>query len=78
MRAMHSEPSHYTWRDDSGNQHDIVQCEGGEQGGPLMPLDDALSKAKSTMGEEEHLLAFLDDVFIVSEPDRTRTGYDTL
>ena len=30
------------------------------------------------MGEEEHLLAFLDDVFIVSEPDRTRSGYNTL
>ena len=54
------------------------------QGDPLMPLlfglgiHDALSEAKSTMGEEEHLLAFLDDVFIVSEPDRTRSGYNTL
>ena len=27
------------------------------------------------MGEEEHLLAFLDDVFIVSEPDRTRSSH---
>ena len=84
VRAMYSEESHYTWRDDSGNLHDIVQCEGGEQGDPLMPLlfslgiHDALSEAKNMMGEEEHLLAFLDDVFIVSEPDRTRSGYNTL
>ena len=82
VRGMYSEPSHQTWRDDSGNLHDIVQCEGGEQVGPLMPLlfspgiHDALSEAKSTMGEEGHLLAFLDDVYVVSEPDRTRTGYD--
>ena len=77
VRAMYSEESHYTWRDDSENLHDIVQCEGGEQGDPLMPLlfslgiHDALSEAKNMMGEEEHLLAFLDDVFIVSEPDNT-------
>ena len=38
VRAMYSEPSHYTWRDDSGNLHDIVQCEGGEQGDPLKPF----------------------------------------
>ena len=67
VRAMYSEPSHNTWRDKSGNQHDIVQCEGGERGDPLVPLfislgiDDALSEAKSTMGEEKYLLAFLDD-----------------
>ena len=52
VRAMYSEPSHYTWRDDSGNLHDIVQYEGGEQGDPLVPLlfslgtHDAMSEAK--------------------------------
>ena len=57
VRAMYSEESHYTWRDDSGNLHDIVQCEGGEQGDPLVPLlfslgiHDALSEAKNMMGE---------------------------
>ena len=74
VRAMYS-PSHYTWRDDSGNLHDIVQCEGGEQGDPLifsLGIHDALSEVQSTMPSPRILGRR------VSEPNWTRSGYNTL
>ena len=47
-------PSRYLWRDSAGVQHVILQCEGGEQGDPLMPLffslgiHDFLTEIKDT------------------------------
>ena len=84
MRAMYSDPSRYSWRDAAGTQHVIVQCEGGEQGDPLMPLlftlgiHDALEETKDALEDGEELLAFLDDIYAISEPGRTRAVCNTL
>ena len=59
-----------------GVVHDVVQGEGGEQGDPLMPALFALGQHRALVAvrerlrPDEHLLAFLDDVYIVCRPDR--------
>ena len=84
VRAMYSDPSRYSWRDAAGTQHVILQCEGGEQGDPLMPLlfslaiHDALAETKDALENGEELLAFLDDIYAISEPGRTRAVYNKL
>ena len=56
VRAMYSDTSRYSWRDATGTQHVILQCEGGEQGDPLMLLlfslgiHDALAETKGRIG----------------------------
>ena len=63
-------------------RHRIVQAEGGEQGDPLMPLlfslgiHDSLRAVKERMRPEDELFAYLDDVHVVSPPDRTRGVYN--
>ena len=65
-------------------QHPICQGEGGEEGDPLMPLlfslviHDSLRDVKRGMQEDDELFAFLDDVYVLSPPGRTRTAYDAL
>ena len=60
------------------------QAEGGEQGDPLMLLlfslaiHDSLVEADWVMDLSEHLLAFLDDAYVVSPPHRTRPMFDVL
>eukprot|EP00439_Symbiodinium_sp_Y106_P004033 s4727_g1.t1 len=63
----------YTWLDDNGGEHEVVQGEGGEQGDPLMPAlyslaqHAALSEAAAGLRE---IFAFLDDTYVVSAPER--------
>ena len=72
------------WEDDAGVRHQIRQAEGGEQGDPLMPLlfslgiHDSLSTVRSRMRRQDSLFAYLDDVHVVSPPDRTREAYNIL
>ena len=53
--------------------HEIIQGEGGAQGNPLMPAlfavgqHRALVAMKDRLLPHEHLLAFLDDIYIVLE-----------
>ena len=56
-----------------------------EQEDPLMPLlfslaiHDLLAEAQRECGPQEHLFAFLDDVYATSDvPERTRTLYESL
>ena len=62
--------------------HDIVQGDGGEQGDPLMPALFALGQhaalvaAKNDMHHDDLLVAFLDDLYAVTEKDRTRKTFD--
>ena len=62
----------------------VTQAEGGEQGDPLMPLlfsigiQGALEQVARSLGPGEHLCAFLDDIYMVCEPDRVRPLYDLL
>ena len=76
--------SEYIWTDCHGRSHVVSQAEGGEQGDPLMPLlfslgiHDALAAVSEKLLPGEHLFAFLDDVYAVSSPERTRAIYDML
>ena len=84
VRATHAQPTEYLWEDAAGVRHTIRQAEGGEQGDPLMPLlfslgiHDSLVEVHRNMQPGEHLLAFLDDVHVVSPPGRTRPMYNVL
>ena len=76
VRLIHSEPSAYLWEDASGTVHTVHQGEGGEQGDPLMPLlffvvqHAALEAIQRRLFPTEKLLAFLDDIYVVSKPER--------
>ena len=60
--------------------HTIDQGEGGEQGDPLMPLLLALGQhgapeaVQRTLRGDERLLAFLDDIYIITTPPRVGAG----
>ena len=44
VSALYGSKSRFAWRDDDGNEHEIEQTEGGEQGRPLMPALHALAQ----------------------------------
>lgn len=73
---FYGDASTYTWFDSQGEPHEISQGEGGEQGDPLMPalfalgLHDALVSAASQLHSEDKLVAFLDDLYLLT----TRSG----
>ena len=62
----------------------LVQMPGGEQGDPLMPLlfsigiQGALEEVANVMRPDEQVCAFLDDVYIVCQPERVRVLHDWL
>ena len=84
VRMFYAQPSAYIWHDNTGAAHTILQAEGGEQGDPLMPAlfslgqQAALQRAQQELQEGEHLFAFLDDVYVLSQPARIRPIYDLL
>ena len=64
--------------------HEISQGEGGEQGDPLMPAlyalgqHRALEDARSRLLPEELLVAFLDDVYLVTTPERAKAAFEVV
>ena len=82
VRKTHATPSCYKWADAEGHTHEIWQHEGSEQGDPLMPLlfslaiHNALAEVRGQMQDGEFLFAFLDDVYVIASPARTRTIYN--
>ena len=85
VRMFYSSPSVYIWEDAEGVEHSILQGEGGEQGDPLMPLlyslgqHTALEVTQEEHTREECLLAYFDDIYVVSPvPDRVSQVYATL
>ena len=56
--------------------HEIVQAEGVEQGDPLAPglyvlgQHDSLVAASASLRPDERLAAFLDDLYVVTVPER--------
>ena len=77
--SMEDPHSQYLWEDDSGNVHTIQQGEGGEQGDALMPLlyslgqHQGLDEVVRGLLPTEKLFAYLDDVYVVTTPDRVYT-----
>ena len=75
-RAMYARTSTYLWWDDAGRRHEIAQAEGVEQGDPLAPglyalgQHDSLVAASTALRAGEYLAAFLDDLYVVTVPER--------
>ena len=71
-----SAPSSYLWEDSCGRTRTILQGEGGEQGDAMMPLlfssaqHSALAAVQAQMEDGEVLLAFHDDIYTVTMPER--------
>ena len=71
VRMFYSSPSRYLWEDQEGVVHTIDQGEGGEQGDPLMPLLFSLGQHGAlSLRDGERMLAYLDDIYIVTSLDR--------
>ena len=53
---------------------------GGEQGDEVMPLLFALGQHETlqAVSPYERLVAFLDDIYLTTKPDRVGAGYATL
>ena len=66
--ALYGSDSRFLWRDAEGQEHTIVQGEGGEQGDPLMPAlfalaqHEALLVAAGHLQQGERIFAFLYDL----------------
>ena len=76
VRQFYGTPSTYWWENDEGVTHHAHQGEGGEQGDPLMPIlfalgqHPALVAALRRFHAGERLFASLDDMYVVTTPDR--------
>ena len=84
VRLSYARPSSYAWFDAHGEQHNVHQAEGGEQGDPLMPLlfsigiQSALEVVAGQLLHEESVCAFLDDVHILCQPGRVHVLHSVL
>ena len=84
VRLFYSEPSAYIWEDEDGETHTIHQGEGGEQGDALMPIlfsvgqHAALEATQRRLRRDERLFAFLDDIYLVSKPERVGEVHSVL
>ena len=76
---FYGHPSTHLWEDEEGVVHEIQQGEGGEQGDPFMPAlfalgqHQALEAIQGSLQQSEILMAFLDDVYVTTLPDRVAT-----
>ena len=84
MIQFYGSPSTYLWEDEEGGVHEIRQGEGGEQGDALMPAlfslgqHGALEAIQARLRPSERLMAFLDDIWCVSSPERTAVGFTAI
>ena len=84
VRMFYGGPSTFLWEDDLGGVHHILQGEGGEQGDPLMPMlfslgqHAALTATSERLWGSERLLAFLDNLYVVTTPERTVEVHNVL
>ena len=84
VRLSYARPSSYAWFDAHGEQHNVHQAEGGEQGDPLMLLlfsigiQSALEVVAGQLLHGESVCAFLDDVHILCQPGRVHVLHSVL
>ena len=84
VRMFYGSPSEYLWEDGVGIVHRVPQGEGGEQGDATMPLlfslglHEALEDVHRQLRAGEYLFAFLDDIYLVTPPDRAGPVYAAL
>ena len=83
VRMFYGKPSSYCWWDEAGRCRDVPQGEGCEQGDSLasalfaLGQHEALRTAASQLHPEDTLMAFLDDLYVVTSPGRARAALDT-
>ena len=81
---FYGQASTYTMYDEHGNPQDIVQAEGGEHGDPLMPAlyalgqHEALRQASQELHSDDVLMAFLDDLYLITSRDRVAEAIKTV
>ena len=84
VRLAYGQPSVYIWQDDDGQTHEVHQGEGGEQGDPLMPhlyalgQHPALEDVRGQLRPVEAIFAYLDDVYVLCQPDRATEVFNLL
>ena len=77
-------PSTYLWEDDEGVVHEIPQGKRGELGDALMPAlfslgqHSALEAIQARLRPSERLVAFLDDIYGKSDPDRSASVFTAI
>ena len=77
VRMFYGQLSRYLWEDEEGTVHVI----GGEQGDVLMPLlfslgqHAALEAVQRHLRQNEKMFAYLDDIYILTTPDRVGEVY---
>ena len=82
VRMFYGSPSTYCWWDANGCCRDIKQGEGCEQGDALAPAlfalgqHDAIHQAATALHPEDSLVAFLDDLYVITTPPRARAALD--
>ena len=82
VRTAYAQPTSYEWEDQHGSRHQIWQHEGGEQGDPSLPLlfclavHNSLTAIQDQLRPGEYVFAFLDDIYVVSLPERTRAIFN--
>ena len=83
-RAMYARRSELLWWDANGEARQLFQSEGVEQGDPLAPAFYALGQhnaflaANAALQPGDSLFTFLDDLYLVTTPERARSGGDTV
>ena len=81
-RQFYGTPSSYVWVDGQSVTHHVAEGEGGEQSDPLMPAlyalaqQPVLEEVQSQLRDGEAILAYLDDTYIVSSPERVCELYE--
>ena len=84
VRMWYGTRSTFVWTDENGESHLVEQAEGGEQGDPLMPalfclaVRPALQAAQGMLQSGEGVFAYLDDVYLLTRPERARDALDTV
>ena len=84
VRVFWGAPSEYLSEDSQGVVNTIPQDEGREQGDPPMLVLFAagqhqdLEAVKDQLSDGDHLLAYLDDTFIVTQPESTGDSFRSL
>ena len=82
VRLWYASPSEAVWMDDDGVAHLVSSTEGGEQGDALMPgmfcvaLGPALVEIQNRLTPGDLVVAYLDDIYVFTKPERARAAYD--
>ena len=81
-RLWYATPSEGLWTDDLGSSHSVYSAEGGEQGDALMPgffcvtLGPALAEIQERLPPGDLVVAYLDDIYVFTRPERARAVHD--